>query len=108
MLRATRHLECTAIRLDCPTRRSVSPARLRRLGALRGRARMPLPEPIANPAASVSPFLLLPPRPLPAFAADLRCRLSHVPAGIERASLARMIIAAEGEIALRRAHHERR
>jgi len=59
---------------------------------------MPSAEP-TEATASISPFLLLPARPLPVFAAELRRRLDRVPAGIERASLAAMLAAAEREIA---------
>jgi len=65
-----------------------------------------MPEP-TDPVASVSPFLLLPMRPLPVFAAELRRRLDRVPAGIERTSLAAMIATAECEIALRRSNERR-
>jgi hypothetical protein len=58
---------------------------------------MPAAEP-ADATASISAFLLLPMRSLPAFAAELRRRHDRVPAGAECASLAAMLAAAECEM----------
>ncbi|MBV9150386.1 MAG: hypothetical protein JO204_01260 [Alphaproteobacteria bacterium] len=65
-----------------------------------------MPEPTDTAAGSVSPFLLLPARPLPVFAAELRRWLDRVPTGAERTNLARMILVAECEIAWRRCMSE--
>ena len=62
---------------------------------------MPDLEP-ANDIASISPYLLLPLRPLPVFAAELRQRLAHTRADGERRNLAARIMAAECEIVRRR------
>jgi hypothetical protein len=64
-------------------------------------SRMPAPEATDDAVASISPSLLQPVRPLPEFAAELRRRYDRVRDGAERARLAGMILAVEGEIGLR-------
>jgi len=90
--------------LDFENKESVSRANCRpSRRAFRGPARRPTPEPTDETAvASISPFLLLlPVRPLPVFAAELRARLNRFPAGAERARVVAMLVTAESEIALR-------